>query len=114
MMTQLQIEIETVLRYLGGGGTKKGFWGLYHGVGFAMEDPSMLCAVTKRLYPAIAQACGMKQDNVIRDMRSLVEWIWENGDREALRRIANRKLADKPSVGEFLDYVASYLRRKGY
>ena len=55
-MPEIRVEVEQVLRYIGMNGTKKGFWCLYWGVVLAMEDPSMLSAVTKRLYPAVAEA----------------------------------------------------------
>ena len=113
-MTQIRVEVEQVLRYIGMNGTKKGFWCFYWGVVLALEDPSLLVAVTKRLYPAVAEACGMNPVNVQRDMRTIVEWCWQYGDREALCDVAGRKLIDKPTVGELLDYVASYLRKIGY
>jgi len=112
--TPVQIEIETVLRAVGGCGTKKGFTGIIWGVSFALEDPAMLYAVTKDLYPAIADAMGMNMQAILRDMRALVTWCWDFGDREMLNRVAGRKLLDKPSVGEFIDMLAGYLRRNGF
>lgn len=113
-MPQVRVEIERVLRRIGMNGTKKGFWCLYWCVVFAMEDPTVLYAVMKRLYPAVAETCGMSRTNVERDLRSLVEWCWNYSDHDALCEIAGRKLMDKPSVGELVDYLASYLRCQGY
>ena len=113
-MPQIRVEVEQILRYVGMNGTKKGFWCLYWGVVLAMEDPPILGEVTKRLYPAVAEACGMNPANVQRDMRTLVEWCWQYGDRDALCKVAGRRLLDKPAVGELLDYMASYLRKQGY
>ena len=112
--TTLQIEIETVLRALGGDGTKKGFFGIILGVSFALEDPTMLYSVTKTLYPAIGEAMGINSQAILRDMRGLVNWCWDFGDRDALNEVAGRKLLDKPSVGEFIDMLAGYLRRRGF
>ena len=111
--TSVQIEIETVLRALGGNGTKKGFLGIIWGVTFALEDPAVLHAVTKVLYPAIADAMGMNQQCVLKDMRGVVSWCWDFGDRKTLYKVAGRKVTDKPSVGEFIDMLAGYLRRRG-
>jgi len=112
-LTPVQIEIETVLRALGGTGVKKGFAGIIWGVTFALEDSAMLYEVTKVLYPAIADAMGMKPQAILRDMRSVVTMCWDLGDREALNAVAGRKLMDKPSVGEFIDMLTGYLRRRG-
>ena len=113
-MTTMQIEIETVLRSLGAKGTQKGFWGIFWGVIIAMEDPAILCSITKRLYPAVGERCGLSGANVGRDMRSLVDWCWNEGDREAFQILAGRKILDKPTVGEFIDLFAAYMRRNGY
>ena len=111
--TPVQIEIETVLRALGGVGTKKGFTGIIWGVTFALEEPDMLHRVTKDLYPAIAEAMGMNMNAALRDMRSVVELCWDMRDRDMLNKVAGRKLMDKPTVGEFIDMITGYLRRRG-
>ena len=112
-LTSVQIEIETVLRALGGNGMKKGFAAVILGVSFALEDPTVLYRVTKVLYPAIAEAMGMNEQAVLRDMRSLVTLCWEQGDRDTLNEVAGRRLFDKPTVGEFIDMLTGYLRRRG-
>ena len=111
--TATQIEIETVLRALGGVGTKKGFTGIIWGVTFALEEPDMLYEVTKGLYPAIAEQMGMTVTAILRDMRSVVTLCWDMGDRETMNEVAGRKLMDKPTVGEFIDMMTGYLRRRG-
>ena len=112
-MTRVQIEIETILRRLGARGTQKGFWCMCTAVELALNDPNVLCAVTKELYPAVARIHGIPQQTMVRDMRSLVELCWNEGDRELLQKAAQRKMLGRPSVGEFLDSVCCYLRRQG-
>ena len=112
--TSVQIEIETVLRALGGNGTRRGFAGIIWGVTLALEDPNVLYAVTKTLYPAIGEAMDMNAQAILRDMRGEVAWCWETGDRNKLNEVAGRRLLDKPSVGEFIDMLAGYMRRRGF
>ena len=113
-MTDVKIEIERTMRNMGMSGTRKGFWCFYWSVVFALENPMVLYTVSRDLYPLVAEACNMSKANVERDMRSLVEWCWDYGDREAIRAISGRKLVVRPSVGELVDYVAAYLRYQGY
>mgnify|MGYP001433954628 CR=1 FL=1 len=112
-MTRTQIEIETILRRLGARGTQKGFWCMCSGVELALNDPTLLYAVTKELYPAIARLHGVHPQAMIRDLRSLVEICWNEGDHELLQQVAQRRLTGKPSVGEFIDFLSGYLRRLG-
>ena len=112
--TSVQIEIETVLRALGGTGTMRGFPGIIWGVSLALEEPELLHAVTKRLYPAVGEIMGMNGQAILRDMRGVVDWCWEKGDRNKLNEVACRRLMDEPSVGEFIDMIAGYMRRRGY
>ena len=112
--TSVQIEIETVLRALGGNGTKKGFTGIVLGVSMALEEPELLCAVTKDLYPAIGEIMGMNDQAVRKNMRGVLDWCWDMGDRDKLNEVACRRVVDKPTVGEFIDMIAGYMRRKGY
>lgn len=113
-MTGVRIEIEQTMRKIGMSGTRKGFWCFYWSVVFAMENPMVLYTVSRDLYPLVAETCGMSKSNVERDMRSLVEWCWDYGERDAIREISGRKLVVCPSVGEMVDYVAAYLRYQGY
>ena len=108
-----EIIIENVLRRTGMGGTHKGFWMMVWSISLALEDPMVLCAVTAALYPRVAEICGMSKQCVMRDMRSLVEWCWNFGDREALYEIMGRRIIEKPTVGEFIDLVAGHIRSKG-
>lgn len=113
-MSEVRVEVERVLRMIGMSGTKKGFWGFYWSVIFALEDPTVLYMVTKDLYPLVAETCCMTQTNLERDMRLLLEWCWNYGDRDTLQKIAGRRLMVKPSVGELVDHLAGYLRYQGY
>lgn len=113
-MAKVQVEIEKVMRYIGMDGTKKGFWCFYWCVFLALEDPTLLYHVTKELYPRVGERCGMSKTNVERDIRALIEFCWNYGDREAMRKVAGRHLATKPTTGELVDYVASYLRFQSY
>jgi len=108
-----EIVIENELRRMGVGGTRKGFWAMVWGVSLALEDPMVLGAVTADLYPRVAEICGMSKSCIMRDMRSLVEWCWNFGDREAMYEIMGRRMIEKPTVGEFIDLVSNHIRSEG-
>ena len=113
-MTETQIVVEKTLRRLGLNGTQKGFWCAVWSIFLVLEDPTVLCGVTTRLYPRVGELCGMNKGSVARDLRELAENCWYCGDREFLCEVAGRKLVTRPSVGEFLDFISAYLRYQGY
>jgi len=108
-----EIIIENELRKTGMGGTRKGFWAMVWSISLVLEEPMMTASVAAGLYPRVAEICGMSKQCIMRDMRYLVEWCWNFGDREALYKIMGRQMIEKPTVGEFIDLVASHIRSEG-
>lgn len=90
----------------------RGFRYLAYAVTLALEDEDRLYGLTKRLYPEVARRFRTKPGSVEWDIRTLIGEFWEHGDRAALERLARRRLANRPSVGEMVDILMSHLLRE--
>lgn len=64
--------------------------------------------VTRAVYPEVAAICGVSPEAVAKAVARATADIWDYGDREQLRRIADRQLMDKPSPKELLAMLALY------
>ena len=98
-----------LIERLGAGGRYRGFRCLACAVELALEDEDRLYGLTKALYPAVARRLHTKPGNVERNIRTLIARIWEKGDRAELCRLARRELTERPSVGEMIEILTSYL-----
>ena len=65
-------------------------------------------AVTKELYPAVAEVCGASPIQVERDIRLAIESGWENGSREVWERVLPGQ-TKRPSNDLFLHRMAELL-----
>ena len=105
--------IENEIRRLGFSGTYSGMDNLVVAVALVWQDPSMLHAVTKVLYPEVARRCGGNGRNVERNLRTASKACWDWGNRELLNKMAGFELNSKPTTGELIDYIVHYLRVEG-
>ncbi len=83
----------------------------------ATEDPEMINAVTKLLYPAVAKTFATTPSRVERAIRHAIEVAWDRGDIDTLQRyfgytVSNAK--GKPTNSEFIAMIADNLRMKYY
>jgi hypothetical protein len=89
-------------------GIKKGLYGKEY-LAFSMKlmesDPTRLCCVSKLIYLEISSYYKTSIACVERDIRTLINKIWESGDREHLEKIAGRSLMKKPSNKQFIDML---------
>lgn len=78
------------------------------------RDFSLLTAVTKRLYPAIADEFGTTGHGVEAAIRHVIKRTWEGGNISVLRRIfeidENAPLPEMPGNAEFIAKMADILR----
>ena len=102
----------SVIRALGISGTYLGYYYVCTAVQLALEDPDCLLMISKYLYPRIALIHHTTPSCVERDIRTVINLCWTRGDRNRLCQIAGRRLQQKPSNGEFIDLLASYLRQE--
>ena len=98
----------------------KGYQYLRYAIILAVRDMEIINAVTKVLYPAVAEHFGTTPSRVERAIRHAIEVAWDRGDLETLQRyfgytVSNTK--GKPTNSEFIAMIADRLtleiKRKG-
>lgn len=79
----------------------------------AVHDMDVINAVTKVLYPEVAQRFGTTASRVERAIRHAIEVAWDRGDIETLQKyfgytVSNSK--GKPTNSEFIAMIADRLQ----
>ncbi len=106
--------VALALRELGARAGRRRYLYTFYAVCAAVEQPQLLSdGVTRAVYPLVAGKCGASVSAVEQGIRSLWEWLWEKGDREALERyfpaaVCGRGL--RPSSSAFVGALARQLR----
>ena len=81
-----------------------------YAVTLVLENPEFLNLVTKRLYPAVAKCDHTTPTSVERNIRTIVQIIWENNPA-ALCGIAGYQMKHKPTNSQFIAILVDYLQR---
>ena len=90
----------------------KGYGYLREGIKMTMDNPYILNAVTKELYPSIAKKFSTTASKVERAIRHAIEVAWNRGRIEAINAIFGARIylgAEKPTNSEFIALVADKL-----
>ncbi|MBQ8852302.1 MAG: sporulation transcription factor Spo0A [Oscillibacter sp.] len=90
----------------------KGYQYLRYAIILAVNDMEIINAVTKVLYPTVADYFGTTPSRVERAIRHAIEVAWDRGDLETLQRyfgytVSNAK--GKPTNSEFIAMIADRL-----
>lgn len=105
--------IETVLRSLGLLGGSIAMHQLICAIELVHEDMYLVTDMMKGLYPAVAaQFEGASVPTVERNIRSLRDRVWAEGDVNLLRRMAGYNLQVRPTTGEFVDMIRYHMERE--
>lgn len=107
----LELVVEQVLRSLRINGRLKGMQYLIYAITETVRDPARTKLITKDLYPKIARLYGSTASRVERDIRSAIRISWVYAQEE-LEQVAGYHLLKRPTNGEFIDFVAFYIRSK--
>lgn len=102
--------IERVVRRLGFTNTYSGTPNLVDAVQICYNDPGLLTAVTKEVYPMVARKADCHWKNVERNLRTASEACWNRGNRTFLNEMAGFELQTKPTTGELINYIVGYLK----
>lgn len=91
----------------------KGYQYLREAIMIAVNDMDVINAVTKVLYPEVAQRFGTTASRVERAIRHAIEVAWDRGDIETLQKyfgytVSNSK--GKPTNSEFIAMIADRLQ----
>ena len=87
----------------------KGYQFLREGIKLAVDDPPIINAITKSLYPSIARKFGTTSSKVERAIRHAIEVAWNRGKIENINSVFGVKVynsSEKPTNGEFIALLA--------
>lgn len=87
----------------------KGYQFLREGIKLAVENPPIINAITKSLYPSIADKFNTSSSKVERAIRHAIEVAWNRGKIENINGVFGVKVytsAEKPTNGEFIALLA--------
>ena len=109
----LGAEVTSMMHQIGIPAHVKGYQYIRDAILMVVEDVSLLGAVTKELYPAIAKKYDTAPSRVERGIRHAIELAWERGHTETLKRIFGYSMnieRQKPTNSEFIALLADKLR----
>lgn len=113
----VQLDITNALHEFGLSLHNKASEYLWHAISFAVEDDSVLCGITKILYPEIAKIYKNKPSCIERGIRNTIELIWSQIHPETLEKWFNPQFFSyrkKPTNTEFIATVSKKLRDKHF
>ncbi len=97
-----------LLRRLGVNGGYMGFYYTAAAVGIVMDSEEFIYQC-KWLYNEVAEMYHTTPFCVERNIRTVVDTIWEAGDRELLKEIVPFPVGAKPKNAQFIDGLVNYL-----
>lgn len=107
-------EIRSILLELGTPEHLLGHGYLVYALQLTVEDESIVHAITKELYPAVAKKFNTTPSRVERVIRHAIEATWDRGDLDTLYRYFGNTVSrdkSKPTNGEFIARIANVVRR---
>ena len=108
-----ECRVTEILHQIGVPAHIKGYQFLRDAILMSIQDPEMINAVTKRLYPDIAKANGTTASRVERAIRHAIEVAWDRGDVDTLNSYFGytiHNLRGKPTNSEFIAMIADRMR----
>lgn len=100
-----QLKVEALLRECGAQPHNKGYKYIRSAVVRIAADPEKLTAITKELYPEIAEEFSTTPSRVERDMRYCIQVMWDSGKLDEAFQF-------RPSNTRFLAALVSQLREE--
>lgn len=91
----------------------KGYQYLRDAIMMSVEDPTMISAITKILYPTIAKRFQTTSSRVERAIRHAIEVAWSRGRMETLDNLFGYTIdtgKGKPTNSEFIALIADRIR----
>lgn len=105
---ELKIAVTKILHQIGVPASIKGYRYLREGVVQAVNDRSLLDAITKGLYPKIAEVFEVSPARVERAIRHAIEIAWERGSPDVLEKYFGYTVDSqkgKPTNSEFIAMI---------
>ncbi|MDI6912960.1 MAG: sporulation transcription factor Spo0A [Desulfitobacteriaceae bacterium] len=109
----LEVEVTRMIHQMGVPAHVKGYQYLRDAIVSVVQEISLLGAVTKELYPMIAEKYQTTPSRVERAIRHAIELAWDRGNVELMNRFFGYTIdvdRGKPTNSEFIAMVADKLR----
>lgn len=109
----LEIRVTEIIHQIGVPAHIKGYQYLRDAILMAIEDESIINAVTKRLYPAVAKKHATTSSRVERAIRHAIEVAWDRGDVDVLNSYFGYTIHNgrgKPTNSEFIAMISDKFR----
>ena len=110
---KLKLSITKMLHSLGIPSHIKGYEYIRESIYLMYNDPTLIGAITKELYPEIAETFNTTSSRVERAIRHAIEVSWNRGDYDLMEDIFGHSVdydRAKPTNSEFIATVADKLR----
>ena len=109
----VEIVITDIMREIGVPAHIKGYHYLRQAIKLTVDDPELMQAVTKILYPTIAKTNKTTSSRVERAIRHAIEVAWDRGDVDVLSSYFGYTIQNsrgKPTNSEFIAMISDKLR----
>jgi two-component system response regulator (stage 0 sporulation protein A) len=109
----MDVAVTNIIHEMGVPAHIKGYQYLRDAILMVIDDVSLLGAVTKELYPMIAQKYTTTPSRVERAIRHAIELAWDRGNVEMMNKFFGYTInleRGKPTNSEFIAMVADKLR----
>jgi len=109
----IQLAISKLLHSLGIPSHIKGYQYIRESIYLMYENPNLMSAITKEIYPEIAMRFDTTSSRVERAIRHAIEVSWTRGDYELMEEIFGHSVdydRAKPTNSEFIATLADKLR----
>lgn len=109
----MEIKITEILHQIGVPAHIKGYQYLRSSIMMSVENPEIINAVTKQLYPSVAKKFDTTSSRVERAIRHAIEVAWDRGDVDILNSYFGYTIHNsrgKPTNSEFIAMISDKLR----
>lgn len=109
----LEKDVTVMIHEIGVPAHIKGYQYLRDSIMMSVEDPGMISAITKQLYPTIAKKYQTTSSRVERAIRHAIEVAWSRGKMETLSDLFGYTVdaaKGKPTNSEFIALIADKIR----
>lgn len=108
-----EIQVTEILHQIGVPAHIKGYHYLRSSIIMSIENPEIINAVTKQLYPSVAKEFSTTSSRVERAIRHAIEVAWDRGDVDILNSYFGYTIhtsRGKPTNSEFIAMISDKLR----
>ena len=109
----MELMVTEMIHQIGVPAHIKGYHYLREAILLSVEDPEVMNAVTKVLYPTVAKKFATTPSRVERAIRHAIEVAWDRGDVETLNAYFGYTIHNsrgKPTNSEFIAMLSDKLR----